>query len=113
MDTNFLFVPFEFKVDVFGQLHELIGTPFEAIVLKECLDEARSMRGFQSVHSWVNANKVRVESVGEGKPDDLIIEWAAANDASVCTNDVRLKRRLKNIGVQVICLKGKSKLGLA
>ena len=113
LDTNFLFVPFEFKVDVFEQLHELIGGPFEVIVLKECLDEARSMRGFASVEAWLKARKVRVERAGEGRPDDLIIEWSVANNAWVCTNDLRLKRRLKKCEVQVICLMGKSKLGLA
>ncbi|MFA4946072.1 MAG: PIN domain-containing protein [Candidatus Micrarchaeia archaeon] len=113
IDTNFLFVPIEFGINLAEGVDEALGEPFEFYILKECLDEARKLRNYSTLERVAHSVKARVASAGEGKPDDLVLAWADANKAIVCTNDAGLKRRLKRRGLQVICLRGKSKLALA
>lgn len=113
LDTNFLLLPFERRLDVFGALERLLQEPVKFFVLKECLDEARQSRFFSSAESLLKANRVAVVSAGNGKPDDLVARWAAAEKAVVCTNDAALRRRLKKLGIQVISLRGESRLDFA
>ncbi|OIO27439.1 hypothetical protein AUJ16_03590 [Candidatus Micrarchaeota archaeon CG1_02_60_51] len=112
LDTNFLLLPFERRIDVFEGVERLLEEPVQFVVLKECLDEARASRLFKSVEAMV-AKKARVVSAGKGKPDDLILSWAKENGAVVCTADARLRIRLKKLGVPVILLKGESRLDFA
>ncbi|MBR9676369.1 hypothetical protein GOV05_05150 [Candidatus Woesearchaeota archaeon] len=39
LDTNFLFIPFQFKIDVLQKINEAMNEPFEVYVLKKSVDE--------------------------------------------------------------------------
>ncbi|MFH1780264.1 MAG: hypothetical protein ABH803_03955, partial [Candidatus Micrarchaeota archaeon] len=43
----------------------------------------------------------------KGKPDNAILSYASREKAVVCTNDLKLKARLKKQGLQVITLREK------
>jgi rRNA-processing protein FCF1 len=43
--------------------------------------------------------------------DDWIVGYAQANNAIVCTNDAKLRKRLREADIKVITMKSKSKLG--
>jgi len=43
--------------------------------------------------------------------DDWIVDYAKDTRAIVCTNDTKLRKRLKAFGIKIITLKSKSKIG--
>ena len=110
MDTNFLLIPGQFKVDVFEQLRELMDQPFKVVVLKQSVEELKRI----AKGSGKNAGAARIglELVkkvkiveGEGHADDILAEKKV-----VCTQDYNLKKRVKENGGKVITLRQKKYL---
>jgi rRNA-processing protein FCF1 len=120
MDTNFLLVPYQFKLDVFSELERLLDGPF-TLVVPSCV--VRELRGIAKRAGGTGAAArfalKLLESRGEKAKtvesglavDDWLFEYAKANRAVVCTSDSGLKRRLKAERLRVVGLRGKSKVG--
>ena len=119
LDSNFLFVPFQFHVDIFDELEALLGR-YEPIVLSTTLEELKSLTRKRSVKMQRQASAVlelvrRCEVVDvEKKPsesyDDIILRIARKSKSPVATNDKELRRKLRGEGVAVIFLRQKSHL---
>ena len=43
LDTNFLFVPFTFKVDILGEIARIMVEPYELCVLEETIEELNNL----------------------------------------------------------------------
>ena len=41
LDTNILFVPFRFRVDIFASIEEMLSEPWEAVVSSRIIRELR------------------------------------------------------------------------
>jgi len=119
LDSNFLFVPFQFHVDIFDELEALLGK-YEPTVLSTTLEELRSLTKKQSVKMQKQASAVfelvrrcKVVDVKK-KPgesyDDIILRIARKSKSPVATNDKELRRKLREEGVAVIFLRQKSHL---
>ena len=118
MDTNFLLVPFQFKVSVVRQIEELLEEPHELVVPTGVVSELGKLSkgkgkegaGARLALKIIEAYKMRrVKS--RGNVDDWIAEYAAKEGAVVCTNDVGLRHKLKNGGVKIIVLRSRARLG--
>ena len=119
LDTNFLLVPYQFKIDVFRQIERLLEAPHEFIVPTGVVSELKKLakgRGKEGAASrfalkLLGAYKVtKVRSKGD--VDGWIAEYAVKENAIVATNDVELRNRLKKGGVKMIALRSRARLGL-
>jgi len=118
LDSNFLFLPAQFGIDIFDAIEELLSRRVEFVlpspVFEEVARVAGRMRGPEKIALEL-AKKCRVELV-ERLPgetvDDLIVRLAREWRCPVATNDARLRRRLRSLGLPVIYLRGLGKLEL-
>jgi len=120
VDTNFLLIPFQFKIDIFKELEYVIGEPFTLTLSLKVFRELRSLSkrvgkagaAARFALKVLEARKQQIKPIDSSLPvDDWVFEYALANRAVVCTNDRVLRRRLKEKKLKVIGLKTKSKLG--
>jgi len=121
LDSNALFVPLEFKIDIFEELGQLLKRNAEFILLSPVKHELEVLAAGESpkirrqasfaLHLAEKCKLVAVENRGE-TTDDVIIRVAKKWNSPVFTNDRVLKRRLRDISVPVIYLRQKSRLDI-
>ena len=120
LDSNALFVPLQFRIDIFEELQTLLSVKFEPVLLSPIRKELETIaeKGSPKMRKWASyalklAEKCVFLEVKEkiaGSPDDAIVEAARKWDCPVFTNDRKLRRRLRNINVPVIYVRQKSRL---
>ena len=120
LDSNALFVPLQFKIDVFEELKMLLNRNFELVLLSPIRRELEKLAEKGSAKTRKNAyyalklaEKCRLVEVNEkfvDSPDDVIVQMAREWNCPVFTNDRQLRKRLRNINVPVIYVRQKSRL---
>jgi rRNA-processing protein FCF1 len=120
IDSNALFVPLQFKIDVFCELECLLNRRFDLILLSVVKRELETLAGKgspktrkEAAYALRLAEKCRLVEVDAGSlvdVDDVIVKMAAEWKAVVFTNDEQLRKRLRDISVPVIYLRQKSRL---
>ncbi len=121
VDTNFLLVPYECKIDIVAELLRVIHSPFALLVASGTIDELKSIAGrtgkraaaarffLQNIEKY--KKQINIKTIkSSGKVDMWIIKYAQEKNLCVATNDIPLRRKLLALGVPVIAVKGKSKL---
>jgi len=119
LDSNALFVQLQFKIDIFQELEALLNRNFEPILISPVRREIERMAEADSPKMRREASYalklaekcklVDVEQTG-GSPDDDIFTAASEWRFPVFTNDIQLRKRLRNINVPVIYVRQKSRL---
>jgi len=120
LDSNALFVPLQFKIDVFNDLKRLLNRRFELILLSQVKQELKILAEKGSTKMRKNASYAlklaeKCKYVEVGVPasaitDDVIVKIAKEWKAAVFTNDRQLRERLRDISVPVIYVRQKSRL---
>ena len=120
LDSNFLFVPSQFHLDIFEELANLLNQRFEPILLSSTQKELQGLaesnspkKRKQALLALKLAEKCRVVPVDKDSRetyDDVIVRVAVEWKSPVATNDRELRKRLKNLGVPVIFLRQKQRL---
>jgi rRNA-processing protein FCF1 len=120
LDTNFLLIPAQFKVDIFTEIDKLFQEPYELCIVDSTIDELDKIQGTASGKDKAAAalalqliEKKQVKHLKTEKhlnTDKLIVELAKSPDYVVATQDKDLKRILKENNVQLIVLRQKSHL---
>jgi rRNA-processing protein FCF1 len=120
LDSNALFVPLQFKIDIFDGLERLLERNFELIVLSPVKRELEALAKRGSPKMRKNASYalklaekctyVEVDAPASTLTDDVIVKVAGEWKAPVFTNDRQLKQRLRDISVPVIYVRQKSRL---
>ena len=120
LDTNFFFVSSQFNVDFFQELAKLLNRRFEPILLSstqkelERLAESSSPKKRKQAQLALKlAEKCRLVPVEKGLNetyDDVIFRVSAEWKSIVATNDRKLRKRLRKIGIPVIFLRQKRRL---
>jgi len=120
LDTNFLMVPEQFGIDIFSEIERIVPD-CELVTLKSVILELEKIRE----HAGKGRDKIAagvalklIEKFNEkikivessGNVDEFILKFSMENKAIVCTNDKKLKKRLKKEGIGVIQMRGKSRL---
>jgi len=121
-DSNFLFVPSQFQLDIFEELANLLNQRFDPILLSSTQKELQKLakEGSPKTRQQASlalkiAEKCRVVHVEKGlkeTDDDVIVRMAAEWKCPVATNDQELRKRLRKLGVPVIFLRQRSRLEL-
>ena len=120
LDANFLFVPIQFRLDIFEEMAILLNQSFDPILLSSTRRELQGLvksdspkERKEALFALKLAEKCRIipveKSVGETY-DDVIVRVAAEWKSPVATNDRELRRRLRTLGLPVIFLRQKRRL---
>jgi rRNA-processing protein FCF1 len=120
LDSNALFVPLRFRIDIFEELKTILKRNFEPVLLSPVKRELEKIfeRGSpkarrEAYYALKMAEKCTLveTSIGiKGSPDDVIVEMAREWKCPVFTNDRELRKRLRDISVPVIYVRQKSRL---
>ena len=120
VDSNALFAPLQFKIDIFSELEGLLNKRFDLILLSSVKRELETLAKKGSPKTRKNATYalklgekctyVKVEDHESSQVDDVIVETAKKWRSPVFTNDVLLRKRLRDISVPVIYVRQKSRL---
>jgi len=120
VDSNALFVPLQFRIDIFYELERLLNRRFDLILLSAVKRELETLakKGSPKLRREAAcalrlAEKCRLVEVDAGSSvdvDDVIVKMAGERKAVVFTNDEQLRKRLRDISVPVIYVRQKSRL---
>jgi len=120
IDTNFLMIPVQFKVDIFEEFRRIMETPFTLYIIDKTIDEISKLKQKSKTKSaasvaLLSIRKYNLRIIPTSDPekdvDSLILEKAKKCDF-VATQDIALRVRLKKAGVHIITLRKKSFLAL-
>jgi len=122
LDSNFLFIPTKFQIDVFEDLAKLLNQRFEPVLLSSIYQELKTMaeKGAPSRRRQASlalklaekCKKIDVEKHLEETNDDVILRIATLWKSPVATNDRELRRKLRARAIPVIYLRSKNRLEL-
>ena len=118
LDTNFLLVPFQFKINILAEIDYLVEIGHYYLISSNTLNELERLSKKIGKHGasarlalkLIAANDIKIIESNR-HVDDWITDYAKENNAIVCTNDGKLRRKLKKMNIKVITLKSKSKIG--
>jgi len=119
LDSNFLMIPFQFKIDIFQEIEYLLQKKVDFVVpsaVKRELTGISSRGGEGAPEASLAlqlASRCRVVDVTlepQETVDDAILKASQKLGAVVATTDIDLKKRLRAINVPVVYLREKSKL---
>ncbi len=119
LDTNFLLIPVQFKVDIFEELERIAENQPEIIILEPILGElekisetgnTKDKTAAKVALQLIKQKHLKVVPSSFKKPVDDIIVMAVKEGDFVATQDKELKKRLKAKKVGIITLKNKSYL---
>ena len=121
LDTNFFFIPFKFKVDIFEELFNLLNQRFKPILLSSTQQELHGIiesspklkkQGNLAFEFAKKCHLVNVERKPTETFDDIILRVASETKIPVATNDKELRKRLRKNGIPVIFLRQKCLLDI-
>tara|TARA_Y100000310_G_scaffold345727_1_gene468909 strand:+ start:16581 stop:16964 length:384 start_codon:yes stop_codon:yes gene_type:complete len=121
LDTNFLLIPSQFKVDIFEEIKRIMTSPYKLYIIDKTLDELENIIKLQPIKQRIHA-KIAKQLIKVYKPiiiktkknknvDNLIIN-IVTKDHIVATQDMELKRFLKEKKIPLIFLRQKQFLQL-
>jgi rRNA-processing protein FCF1 len=122
LDSNFLLVPAQLRIDIFEGLMSLLNQNYKSIVLSTTTDELESLMKKDSPKLRKQAEMalklaekcdlINVERKHGETNDDVIVRVAKQMKCLVATNDSDLRERLRNISIPVVYVRQKSRLEL-
>lgn len=122
IDTNFLLIPAQFRVDIFSEIDRLMGVPYELCIVDKTTQELEKVKSAADGRDKAAAalalrllasKKIKhLKTEKNLNTDELIVELAKQPDFIVATQDMALKRILKANNVPLIVLRQKKYLKL-
>jgi len=110
LDTNFMLVPFQEKVDVYEEIKSLVPKA-ELITLESCVRELEKLRK----RGAIQLMKLKGVKVVEGRgrrTDEQILNYLEEEEAILATLDRELMRKVLKRGQHVITLRQSKKVVL-
>lgn len=122
MDTNFLMIPYQFKVDIFDEIDRICSFKHQLYVIDKTIKELKKLaesRGKKGACARLALDFIKVFKVNiintskyeETHPDDIIVKLAD-QDYIVATQDIKLKQQLRRKKISLIILRQKKYLKL-
>jgi len=122
LDTNFLMICAQFKVDIFSEIERICNFNYKLYVLDKTVDELKNIikkqKGKHKESAKIGLQLLKIKKIeiiktdSFEKTDDIIVEYAYKKDYIVATQDKDLKRKLINQGTMTIILKQKKMLAV-
>ena len=120
IDTNFLLIPIEFKVDIFSEIERICHFNYRLCIFEQSINELKNIiekqrginkRAAQFALKLIKLKNLEVIQCEQKDVDSLILENLDKNTL-VATQDLILKKELLKKGASVIILRNKSYLEL-
>ena len=124
LDTNFLLLPIQRRIDVFEGIERLVEGRVDFVLLpqvvgelKRLVEEGSPKERREAEGALLLSSRCRLvvspSVIGVEEADRALLEYALAEGAIVATNDRALRRMLVERGVRVIFLRNLSVLDIA
>ena len=118
LDTNFLMIPYEFRVDIFSEFDRIFSLNYRLYIYEESINELKNISEMQKGRDKLAAKfalkLIKLKNIGviksEHKDVDSIILENADENAIIATQDSNLRRELRKMGASVILLRQKKYL---
>jgi len=121
LDTNFLMIPANFKVDIFEEIRRICDFGYKLFILDKTLDELNNIIEKQSTKhkaaaqlalEMIKINAIDIIKTEQGHTDNIILNIAEKGNTIVATQDSELKKSLEQKNIPLIVLRQKSHLML-
>ena len=120
IDTNFLMIPIQFRVDIFSEIDRICNFNYKLYIFDKSIDELKNIVKKQAVKNRKAAQfalkLVKLKNIGIIKSEkenvDALILNNLGEDTIVATQDLLLKKKLLEKGASVIILRQKKYLQL-
>lgn len=118
IDTNFLMIPYKYRVDIFSEFNRICDFNYKLIVFERTIHELRRIiekqagrekKAAQFALKLIGLKGVSMLKSGNTDVDSLILE-NLNDDTIIATQDAALKRELLKKGTSVIILRQKKYL---
>jgi len=120
IDTNFLMIPGEFRVDIFSEIKSIANFPYKLMIIDKTVDELKMIISRNMTKSvdrlyakialgLIESQKIEKIHTQKSNVDDAIVDFAD-KDTLVATSDKELKKRLREKNVKIINLRKKQYL---
>ncbi len=119
LDTNFLLIPHQFRINIIAELEKLIESAHELVVGEpvrtelEGLAKGRTKEGVAAKVALeaLRRGKLKEISSGEKDADRWILDYCTRNPGTiVCTNDIELRKKLKGTGTRIITMRTRTRI---
>lgn len=120
LDTNFLMIPWQFRVDIFSEIGRICNFNYNLYIFEESINELRGIisnaagkdkKAAQFALKLVKLKNIKIIKSEKKDVDSLILKNADKYDI-VATQDMQLKRELVKKGISLIALRSKKHLVL-
>lgn len=126
LDTVFLLIPYQFKVDIISEIRRIADFSYRLFIIDRTLDELESIiasqKGKDARAAKFAKELVKKEGIGIIKTcpktetyknvDSLILSAANSDDFIVATQDTGLRKELKKKGIRTIGMRQKRHLNI-
>ncbi len=116
LDTNFLLIPSQFKVDIFEEIRRIASFPYQLVIIDRTVDELKRIVDLQSrvqqrhariALEMIKRYPISLLPTAKDKDVDSLILRQVDKDCIVATQDINLKRKLREKGIPIIFLRQK------
>lgn len=123
IDTNFLLIPFKFKVDIFSEFNRICSFNYKLFIFEQSINELKNIIKKESLKDkkaakfalkLIELKHISIIKIAKSEQKD--VDWLILNNLSedtvVATLDANLKRELLKKSISVIILRQKKYLQL-
>ncbi|MEK6828276.1 MAG: PIN domain-containing protein [Nanoarchaeota archaeon] len=120
IDTNFLMIPLQFRVDIFSEFNRICNFNYKLSIFEQSISELKNIIEKQTGKSKKAAQfalkLIKLKNIGiiksEKEDVDALILNNLSKDTIIATQDMLLKKELLKRGASVIILRQKKYLQL-
>lgn len=122
LDTNFLLIPYQFKLDIFSEIDRICIFKYKIYILDRTIEELKNIIEKQKGKDKEAAKfglkiaifkKLNIIKTKEEKDvDNLILDMANKEEHIIATQDMRLKKQLKSKIIPLIVMRQQKRLVL-
>ena len=118
LDTNFLMIPYKFRVDIFSEINRICNFNYKLFIIDKTINELKKIiqnqpvkerKGAELALKMIGLKKIESITSEAWDVDSAILEIADKNIV-VATQDIFLKRQVVEKGASVIWLRQKKYL---
>jgi len=108
LDTNFITIPFDFRVDIYAEIERIVDEPYELVFPKICINEISRLKTGKGALDLMQKKGVKVVEIPLKKTvDDSIVSYANEHKAIIATQDAELRKKALKNSLSVITLREK------
>lgn len=120
LDTNFLMIPFQFRVDIFAEFDKVCNFNYNLYIFEQSIDELRNIiekqplkhkKAAQLALKLIKLKNINLLKSNQKDVDSAILK-NSDEDTIIATQDKMLKKELLKKGAFVIMLRQKKYLKL-